>query len=751
MSKQSIKATIDAQIKQNGVQAITGQVMNSVLNQMVDNLAEEASTTEKLSELESDFRNRVNIDGSILLHGKGAQSFTTTIRLKKDRIYKVVPSKTSWVSSEPQGHMIMALYAYTDGVESTIFRYAVGNEIPSEILVDTTNSNVDYYLFGWRGDVGVEMSVDFIETNPTIDNSLLDRVKLVGEGNKLVKRYIKLNSNKKFEITPSKTDWAISQAPNDGIVLGLYKVLDGIETRVIGYHKGNTIPQKIFFDASEHDADYYYLGWRGDEGVQMSVNFIESSELSKLSKDDFAIGSLSFDGNVNYACYDTISSKGYYNVSKLGFVAFKVDGDVRKRISWYDAEFNLLSVTEWITDEVISIPNNASYCKIGIRPYENGQVKHSSDNIISTDLADEVVSNLPTMEFANNIKNVHSTIFKVGFNIPSVSNLVVVAKAETSATLSINYYTRTKKYSFCSNCVIGNKREVVNLMLPPIMYDGNAFEVVIDGKCDIELLNVEPINIQSHDTHIRVSAHLGYRLYFPENTKLSYKMAAMCGMWGSVANVHETSDGGLICYHQNDARLSEDGKTIISLTASEINSKTTEQMTSYNAGVYMSPYYTDENVPIFDEYCQIMAQGNMHPILSINAITDNLFNKIKEVLDKYGLTSKTTIRSYSTPYLQKAYLVFGNNIRYLYDCGAFDESRVSDWSNLDFGGAEKMVGYDWMHNASDAAIDEAINSAFSKGMMIMSDAKDNYELFKKLINKGVREFTVNHFISANML
>lgn len=52
MSKQSLKATIDANIKQNGIQAITGQIMNSVLNQMVDDLAEEASTTEKLSELD---------------------------------------------------------------------------------------------------------------------------------------------------------------------------------------------------------------------------------------------------------------------------------------------------------------------------------------------------------------------------------------------------------------------------------------------------------------------------------------------------------------------------------------------------------------------------------------------------------------------------------------------------------------------------------------------------------------------------
>lgn len=67
MSKQSIKATIDANIKQNGVQAITGQVMNSVLNQMVDNLAEEASTTEKLTELEGtidDFKDGFSRNGN---------------------------------------------------------------------------------------------------------------------------------------------------------------------------------------------------------------------------------------------------------------------------------------------------------------------------------------------------------------------------------------------------------------------------------------------------------------------------------------------------------------------------------------------------------------------------------------------------------------------------------------------------------------------------------------------------------------
>ena len=50
MSKVNTRATINANIKQNGNQEITGQVLNSVLNTMVDDYAEQ----EKLTELESE-------------------------------------------------------------------------------------------------------------------------------------------------------------------------------------------------------------------------------------------------------------------------------------------------------------------------------------------------------------------------------------------------------------------------------------------------------------------------------------------------------------------------------------------------------------------------------------------------------------------------------------------------------------------------------------------------------------------------
>ena len=50
MSKVNTRATINANIKQNGNQEITGQILNSVLNEIVDDYAEQ----EKLTELESE-------------------------------------------------------------------------------------------------------------------------------------------------------------------------------------------------------------------------------------------------------------------------------------------------------------------------------------------------------------------------------------------------------------------------------------------------------------------------------------------------------------------------------------------------------------------------------------------------------------------------------------------------------------------------------------------------------------------------
>ena len=86
MSKVNTRVTINANIKQNGNQEITGQILNSVLNTMVDDYAEQ----EKLTELDGDIKGimggdiplTLSYDSNVLPNPDGT-FFTETSSLKK--------------------------------------------------------------------------------------------------------------------------------------------------------------------------------------------------------------------------------------------------------------------------------------------------------------------------------------------------------------------------------------------------------------------------------------------------------------------------------------------------------------------------------------------------------------------------------------------------------------------------------------------------------------------------------------------
>ena len=69
MSKVNTRVTINANIKQNGNQEITGQILNSVLNTMVDDYAEQ----EKLTELESKVNGKPNYTEGFYLDSSGQE------------------------------------------------------------------------------------------------------------------------------------------------------------------------------------------------------------------------------------------------------------------------------------------------------------------------------------------------------------------------------------------------------------------------------------------------------------------------------------------------------------------------------------------------------------------------------------------------------------------------------------------------------------------------------------------------------
>ena len=90
MSKINTRATINANIKQNGNQEITGQVLNSVLNTMVDDYAEQ----EKLTELESE----VPEFGGKTLKYEVNEGYIKPCVLEKGVVYRVENQTSSTMS-----------------------------------------------------------------------------------------------------------------------------------------------------------------------------------------------------------------------------------------------------------------------------------------------------------------------------------------------------------------------------------------------------------------------------------------------------------------------------------------------------------------------------------------------------------------------------------------------------------------------------------------------------------------------------
>ena len=140
MSKVNTRATINANIKQNGNQEISGQTLNSVLNTMVDDYAEE----EKLTELEKDNGNiktilDVEVHSTVLGNKEQTVSGNT---------YIIVNCSSTYNPSKGVGNV-----DFLADVDCSITPYAYGNgaDIYKAYPVTSLQANIPKV---------VEMSID---------------------------------------------------------------------------------------------------------------------------------------------------------------------------------------------------------------------------------------------------------------------------------------------------------------------------------------------------------------------------------------------------------------------------------------------------------------------------------------------------------------------------------------------------------------------------------------------------------------
>ncbi len=136
-------------------------------------------------------------------------------------------------------------------------------------------------------------------------------------------------------------------------------------------------------------------------------------------------------------------------------------------------------------------------------------------------------------------------------------------------------------------------------------------------------------------------ARLGWKPYTgyypPEQSIASYKLAYNMGMRMLLADVRKTSDGVLVCFHDesiNSTARNTDGSTISETI--NIADHTLAELNAYDYGIYKN--YQNEGILTLDDFLKLCGQINCVPIIETKVwlLVEDV-NSIVTIVRKYGL------------------------------------------------------------------------------------------------------------------
>ena len=299
------------------------------------------------------------------------------------------------------------------------------------------------------------------------------------------------------------------------------------------------------------------------------------------------------------------------------------------------------------------------------------------------------------------------------------------------------------------------KKRFYSFRVPPANMDQLlriGFYAASDKKLKISAMSITYAtgSCVSHKG-IRMDAHLGLQALAPENTMVAFDLASKCGFEGCVANPINSADGTFYCYHEDDATLTIDGTTAVSLSSSAFRALTDAQLASYKVfGLSGQRTKYMEKIPTLYEFFELCAITGMKPVLSTHpAPTVEQLGEIKAMTDKLGITDALTIKAFSLTVLENAFEVFGHIDGYVFDLNSVSDigDIIAEVKATNFFAAGEKVTIEIVYSALTREIAEAvIAEGIALGTWDMQIAN-----YPTAIEYGVTRFTEKGHNSCNGL
>ena len=151
------------------------------------------------------------------------------------------------------------------------------------------------------------------------------------------------------------------------------------------------------------------------------------------------------------------------------------------------------------------------------------------------------------------------------------------------------------------------------------------------------------------EKNIYVAAHRGWSELYPENTMIAFQKAIELGVDQIETDVRVTSDGQLVCIHDDTLDRTTNG-------SGRVCDHTFEQIRALDAGSFKSPEFAGEKIPSFIEFMELVKD---HPTLTLDielkeypkngreAIAYEVCDRVLATIDSYGFTDRVVINTFN--------------------------------------------------------------------------------------------------------
>lgn len=151
---------------------------------------------------------------------------------------------------------------------------------------------------------------------------------------------------------------------------------------------------------------------------------------------------------------------------------------------------------------------------------------------------------------------------------------------------------------------------------------------------------------------IKIVGHRGVAALRPENTMVSFEYAIELGLDGLETDIHMSADGELVLIHDDTLERTTDG-------SGNVWDYTLEQLKTFDAGSWFSPEYSNQKIPTFREFLELVKGKNLFLNIEIKDAREIVMEKVMALLNEYKIQKENfviaSIHPYATSYAIEKY------------------------------------------------------------------------------------------------